>query len=165
MQQYQSTQCAQSLIPLLQQQLDQVNLVTTYLEAIKQAITQNNKDELNQLLSSTTLDVEKIEMLQLKQQQIIAEFGFSSSSEGMESCVMACQQPQLTSLYRELNLQLKGLQNSLLINDLLVKKNQQRIRQSIRLLSGHQPANGSVTYSSKGNTTEDTPASHSLARA
>jgi flagellar biosynthesis/type III secretory pathway chaperone len=165
MQPHQSTQCAHLLFPLLQKQLEQVKDFTSYLEEIKQAITHNNKDKLEQLLSGNGLDVKSIELLQLKQQDIVAEFGFTASAEGLDNCVNDCQLTQLSELHSELKQQLKNLQNSLLINDLLIKKNQQRVRQSIRLLSGHEPASSSITYSSKGNTSEDMPSGHSLARA
>lgn len=165
MQSHQSTQCARSLLPLLQQQLEQVNDFNNYLEQIKQAISHNDKDQLNQLLSATTLDVESIEQLQLKLQQTVAEYGFTLSTEGLDECVNACQLPQLSKLHSDLKQQLQNLQNALLVNDLLVRKNQQRVRQSIRLLSGHQAVSSSMTYSSSGNTSEDNPDSHSLARA
>jgi flagellar biosynthesis/type III secretory pathway chaperone len=165
MQPHQSTQCARLLLPLLQQQLEQIKDITTYLEEIKQAITQNDKDKLDLLLGGNGLDINSIEQIQLKQQEIVADYGFSASAEGLDDCVNSCQQAQLTELHKELKQQLKNLQNSLLINDLLVKKNQQRVRQSIRLLSGHQHDSSSMTYSSNGNTSEDTPSRHSLARA
>ncbi len=165
MQSHQSTQCADLLFPLLQKQLEQVKDLTSYLEEIKQAITDNSKDILDQLLSGDGLDVQSIELLQLKQHEIVAEFGFSASAEGLDNCVNDCQISQLSALHSELKQQLKNLQNALLINDLLVKKNQQRVRQSIRLLSGHEPDSSSITYSSKGNTNEDNPSGHSLARA
>jgi flagellar biosynthesis/type III secretory pathway chaperone len=165
MQSQQSTQCARSLFPLLQQQLEQVSDFSSYLEEIKQAITHNDKDQLNQLLSATKLDVESIEQLQLKQLQIVAEYGFTQSAAGLDECVNACQLLPLSKLHSDLKQQLQHLQNALLVNDLLIRKNQQRVRQSIRLLSGHQAASNSMTYSSSGNTREDIPDSHSLARA
>ncbi len=165
MQPHQSTQCARLLLPLLQKQLEQVKDFTAYLEEIKQAITHNDKDTLNQLLSGNGLDVNSIELLQLRQQEIVVEYGFTPSTEGLDECINECQQAQLSKLHSELKQQLQNLQNSLLINDLLVKKNQQRVRQSIRLLSGHQQDSSSMTYSSNGNTSEDNPSSHSLARA
>jgi flagellar biosynthesis/type III secretory pathway chaperone len=162
---HQTTQCARLLTPLLQLQLEQVNGFLAYLEAIKQAITQNDKEQLNQLLNNTAPDVKNIEVLQLKLQQTVTDFGYTLTAEGLDECVNDCQQPQLNKLHNDLKQQLKNLQNSLMINDLLVKKNQQRIRQSIRLLSGHQPENSSMTYSSSGNTSEDNSDRHSLARA
>lgn len=162
---HQSTQCAQLLSPLFQQLLKRVNDFTTYLDQIKQAIATNDKEQLDQLINNNSLDVTAIEQLQLEQQQVAANFGFSQSHEGVDSCVKTCDQTQLSELYNELRQQLETLQNSLMINGLLIKKNQQRVRQSIRLLSGHDPVNNNTTYTSSGNTHEETQDSHSLARA
>jgi flagellar biosynthesis/type III secretory pathway chaperone len=165
MQSHQSTQCSRSLLPLLKQQLLQVIDFSAFLEEIKQAITHNDREKLDLLLNGTPLDVESIDILQLKLLQTIGEYGFTQSTEGLDECINACAEPQLSELYSELKQQLHSLQNSLLINDLLVKKNQQRVRHSIRLLSGHEAAASPMTYSSNGNTNEDNSDRHSLARA
>ena len=162
---HQSTQCAQLLSPLFQQMLEQISDFTKYLNQIKQTIADNDKEQLEVLLDNPRLDFASIEQLQLKQQQIVADFGFAQSHEGIDSCVKSCDQAPLSDLYNQLRQQLEQLQSALMINDLLIKKNQQRVRQSIRLLSGYAPVNNNMTYNSSGNTHEENLDSHSLARA
>ena len=161
----QSTQCAQLLSPLFQQMQEQISDFTKYLNQIKQTVAENDKEQLEVLLNNPRLDFAGIEQLQLKQQQIAADFGFAHSHEGVDNCVKSCDQEPLSDVYNRLKQQLKKLQSALMINDLLIKKNQQRIRQSIRLLSGYSPVNNNMTYNSSGNTHEENLDSHSLAKA
>lgn len=161
----QSTQCSRQLYPLLQQQLDQVGQYLSYLEQIKLSIAHNDNNQLNQLLTQSTPLIAAIEHTQITQQQLLQASGFDSTTQGLEACISACQQDQLSALNQQLKQQVKELQKSLMINELLIKKNQHRIRQSIRILSGHtsDPVAGSV-YSSNGNTHDATMESHTLAR-
>ena len=165
MQPHQSTQCIQLLYPLVQQLSEQLDGFIHHLDQVKQAIASNQKDQLDQLVGHTEQDLATIEQLQLKQQQTVASFGFEQSPEGVNHCVKACSQPQLSERFDHLKEQLVTLQNALMINDLLIRKNQQRVRQSIRLLSGHAPATQNTTYTRKGDTQQDANDSHSLARA
>jgi flagellar biosynthesis/type III secretory pathway chaperone len=162
---YQTTQCATRLYPLLEQQLKLVQAFQHYLDEIKQAISLNQTDRLQELLSTPSVELSAIEQCQLNQFQLLAEFGFEASVKGMQICIDSCQHNELSALYAHLTEQLQQLQNALMINDLLIRKNQQRIRQSIRLLSGHDIKNASMTYSSSGNTSDSTLDHRSLARA
>lgn len=162
---YQTTQCAKQLYPLLQQQLKLVEDFQHYLDEIKQAISVNQKERLQELLNQPAIELSSVEQCQLHQFQLLAEFGFEASAKGVQVCIDTCQNSDLSSLYSQLTEQLQQLQNALMINDLLIRKNQQRIRQSIRLLSGHDIKNASMTYSSSGNTSDSTLDHRSLARA
>ncbi len=57
------------------------------------------------------------------------------------------------------------MQKSLLVNDLLIKKNQHRVRQCIRILSGHSNANADMTYNAQGDNRHLSGDQRMLARA
>ena len=95
--------------------------------------------------------LEAIEQLKIQQAELIRQYGYDQSEHGLQELVKQCDQSQvLAGLKQELLEKLNHLQKALLVNDLLIRKNQDRVRQSIRILSGHQPATQSNTYSAQG---------------
>ena len=161
-----SQQCFQQCHGLLSKQAEQISHYIEYLDAIKDAIAKNLITELDELLASNTSRIAPIEQLQQQQSQFLIAQGFSDDEQGLKDCIRACdQERQLEQLGQALTEQLNRLQQSLLINNLLIQKNQQRVRQSIRILSGHGPSQQPATYSRLGQKSSDLEALHSLAKA
>ena len=92
-------------------------------------------------------------------------FGFPASHDGFKLFVAATAVPRLNELQAELDDKLDSLQKSLLVNELLIRKNQHRVRQSIRILSGHSSANADTTYNRQGDNQELSNDQRMLARA
>lgn len=161
-----SQQCFHQLQSLLSRQVDQVNGYIDYLETIKDLIANNEVAQLDEHLASNNSRVEPIEQLQQQQSQLLIAQGFLPDDQGLQACIDAHDQSQqLNQLAETLTAQLGHLQKSLLINNLLIQKNQQRVRQSIRILSGHEASQQPETYSRKGIKSSDSGSLHSLAKA
>lgn len=166
MDQQQNINCFQQLHQILQQQCDQVSAYIDYLQHIKNSIAENQTDQLEQMLSLNASKIGAIEQIQKQQAKMLDSFGFSHDDAGLEACIQACdQQQRLSTLKQTLKHQLQQLEKSLLINGLLIRKNQDRVKQSIRILSGHHPSLGESIYCRQGNTTTETNDRHSIAVA
>ena len=152
----QQQQCFRQLQINLQQQSQLISAYIDYLAAIKQQVADNETETLNHLLSENQSHVDAIENNQRQQVQLLQQFAFEPTAQGLACCIEACdQQQQLAALRKTLQQQLEELEKSLLINDLLIRKNQQRVRQSIRILSGHSGTEVNTTYSRQGDTHND----------
>lgn len=161
----QHQQCADRLFKLIQQQSGLVGGYIEYLYKIKQAITHGDSEQLNQLLTENKIDIGIIESSQSQQAELLEQHGYETTENGLENCIQDCHKPELTELRQSLVRQLKKLEKSLLINELLIQKNQDRIRQSIRILSGHGAVEPLGTYSRMGNKDNNHENKHSLAMA
>lgn len=148
----------------MQKQLQLIDGYIDYLDNIKQSVSGNNIERLNQLLADKSPNLHLIEQIQQQQGALLSSQGFSNSLQGLEDFIDASQLPALKELKERLSGRLETLEKSLLVNDLLIRKNQSRVRQSIRLLSGHDQATKTATYSRDGNTDEDADTQRTLAQ-
>ena len=147
----QQSQCFHQLRSLLVQQTDHISGYIDFLQLIRNSIAQNQADTLERLLMENPARLEAMEQLKIQQAELIRQYGFDRSEHGLQDMIELCDQSQiLAGLKQELVEKLNHLQKALLVNDLLIRKNQDRVRQSIRILSGHQPATQSNTYSAQG---------------
>jgi len=158
-------QCALELQPILQQQLEHISQYLDYLDSIKQAITQSDSDTLDQLLEDNPKALSLIEKNRQQQSALLLKYHYESTDEGLQRCLQALQNPALSKLKSSLDEHLKQLEKSLLINDLLIRKNQHRVRQSIQILTGHGVSHPSATYSRQGNSEQSEKDKRSLALA
>ncbi|MCP4076066.1 MAG: flagellar protein FlgN [Gammaproteobacteria bacterium] len=166
MNEHQRVQCSQQIDQILTLQISQVSSYIDYLSDIKSAISSNNTQQLNELLEKQQLNPELIEKTQQQQIQTLTEFGYDLNDEGLTSCIQDCDNTsKLTSQKNTLTEKLKELEKSLLINALIVQKNQHRVKQSIRLLSGHKLSNSVSSYSKQGGIESHEDSGHSLAEA
>lgn len=149
-----SNQCRERLTALLEAQNTSIASANEYLLAVKQAIADNELEKLQQSLSDPRLAVDDIEQLEQQRYQILSTYGFSENSDGFAKCVAWCdnEQEQVAALYQQLIQNLVQLQHSIQINSLLVTRGQDRVRRSLRVLTGLGPAGGCKTYSSNGQT-------------
>lgn len=150
---------------LFTRQLAHVDAFIDYLDQIKQAIATNDTDTLNRLVTSAPGDFELIEALQQQQNKLLIDNGYSANDAGLNQCLKDCKQPHLITQHSELTEKLAKLQNALLVNELIVEKNQQRVRQSIRILTGHGGEKNTTTYSQQGDTIDSKAQGRSLAKA
>lgn len=161
----QHTTTAGQLEALMDQQLQVVDKILHHLDQIKQSIAQNDHDQLEKLTHATPADFQHLEQLHHQQQQIMQASGFSLDRHGSISGNNSPDCEQLKQAHLELTQKMEQLQQSLLINDLLLKKNQHRVRQSIRILTGHPKESATTTYSDQGSTTNNGSVTRTLARA
>ncbi len=145
------SQCFLQLRSLLLQQTDHISSYIDFLQLIRNTIAQNQSEALSQLLLENSSKMEAIEKLQIQQAELIRKFGFHTSEHGLQDMIDQCdKQDKLAQLKQDLTEKLEHLQKALLVNDLLIRKNQDRVRQSIRILSGHQANSATNTYSPQG---------------
>lgn len=157
-------QAARQLMQLMKKQLQLIDGYIEYLDDIKQSVSGNSIERLNHLLADKSPNLHLIEQIQQQQGSLLSNQGFSNSPQGLQDFIDASHQPALKELKAHLSERLEKLEKSLLVNDLLIRKNQARVRQSIRLLSGHEQANSTATYSRDGNTDEDADTQRTLAQ-
>jgi len=166
MNEHQRAQCSNQIEKILILQISQVSSYIDYLSDIKNAISSNNTPQLNELLEKQQLNPELIEKTQQQQIQTLTEFGYELNDEGLTNCIQDCvNAPQLTAQKNTLTEKLKELEKSLLVNALIVQKNQHRVKQSIRLLSGHKLSNNASSYSKQGSIESHDDSGHTLAEA
>ena len=158
-----STQLSTQLLGIMQKQLDLVANYNEYLNQIKMTITQGDAEELNQLIFQPPVDIRQIEEHRLQQAQLLSHHGYEADEKGLQDCVKECDQPALKKLHTSLIDQIRRLEKGLLINDLLIRKNQHRIRQTLQILSGHGISDKAVTYSREGNTSQQGDNKHCIA--
>ncbi len=143
----------QAMQTLLEIQIRQVNAYRNYLGQIKQAISSNDQSALEQLLNKVPEEASEIEQTRLQQVQLLQAAGFDESAQGLETFLEHCPQNEdMQKLAGQLNRELKKLQHALFVNSLLLQKSQQRVTQSIRILSGHSPDSSPASYTKSGNT-------------
>ncbi len=158
-------QSASPLLQLIQKQTVLVDEYINFLDKIKQTITGGDTEQLNQILASTQIDLKEIEKIGQQQMVILQRKGYEPSSTGLKNYIGDIAQPELEQSNQILSEKTRQLEKSLLINDLLIRKNQDRVRQSIRILSGHGPTQAAGTYSRQGNEDSGYETKQSLALA
>ncbi len=158
-------ECTGKITGLFQQQSETVVGYIAYLDSIKEVITKNDAQQLTHLLENNPINLSTIEACREKCFQLVKQQGFEASEQGLSEYIQAFSDARLTDAKAELDKQLKGLEKSLLINDVLIQKNQQRIRQSIKILSGRTSSADGSTYSREGNKDQADSNPRSLARA
>ncbi len=144
----------------LQKQLDLINGYIAYLDDIKHTVSINDVEKLNRLLEDNEPNLHLIEQAQQRQGSLLESSGYSNDNAGLEQFISEHNLPALREIKDALGARLQQLEKSLLVNDLLIRKNQTRVRQSIRLLSGQETTEAATTYSREGNKQD----SHGLQR-
>lgn len=146
-----NNQLSKQLIDIMQKQLQQVSEYNEYLSQIKQTITRGDSEQLNQLLSQQPVDINQIEKARQQTAQLLTQQGYEDGDTGLQDYIRECGQAALKNLHQSLIQHVKQLEKALLINDLLIRKNQHRVRQTLQILSGHGVSENAVTYSRQGN--------------
>lgn len=160
------TQCSRHIEHNFNLQIDQVSSYIQYLSDIKTAISKNDTPKLTELLESQQLKPEVIEQTQNQQAKILTQYGFEVSKNGLNNCIQNCNNStQLEDLHEKLIQKLAELEKALIVNALLVKKGQLRVKQSIRILSGHNSSNAVSGYTRQGGVDNNEENKHSLALA
>ena len=160
-----ATQDKASVPSMIETQLHLIDAYQQHLENIKQAISHNDNDELNRLIENNTVLFTPLEQGFRQILQAMPGFGFPASHDGINRFIATNANPRLDQLKAEWDDKLQHLQQSLLVNDLLIRKNQHRVRQCIRILAGHSSANADTTYNRQGDNQELSNAQRMLARA
>lgn len=143
--------CRQRLSELLQAQTERITQANEYLLVIKNAIANDQLENLQQSLTSPDLSMQDIENLEQQRYQLLTDFGFDQDPDGLEKCINWCDRDrQLSALYQQLIASLMDLRQSIQINSLLVNKGQDRVRRSIGILTGVGTSGTCKTYSKKG---------------
>ena len=160
-----ATQNMTSVAALIETQLQLIDGYQQHLEAIKLAIAHNDNDGLDRLVENNAALFAPLEQGLRQILHAMPAFGFAASHDGLNQFAAANPEPRLKRLKAALDDKLEGLQQSLLVNDLLIRKNQHRVRQCIRILSGHGSANADTTYNRQGDNQELSNDQRMLARA
>lgn len=149
----------------MQQQLELITKYIEYLGRIKQVISQGKADQLNQLLGHQPFDIALIDNCRQQHLNLLAQHGYSGSDQGLKHYIEESNDAGIKALYLALVEQIRQLEKSLLINDLLIRKNQHRVRQTLKILSGHNLSDNATTYSREGGTDQLENSKRSLAQA
>ena len=166
MNEHDRVQCGKQIEQSFTLQIDQVSSYIHYLTAIKTAISKNDTQKLNDLLQNQPLNPELIEQTQKQQANILTQYGYEICKQGLNACVQDCHNPdQLQAQNNSLNDKLNELEKALIVNSLVVKKGQHRVKQSIRILSGHNLSNSASSYTRRGSIDDHEESKHSLAQA
>jgi len=156
----------QALQELMQQQLNQVEIYQLYLDKIKAAISGDDAQGLQKLVADPPPEGDCIERNQQQLQQMLVDAGYSQGLQGMDAWLAEhMPEPELAILWKDLKQRLKLLEQALFINNLLLQKSQQRIKQSIRLLAGHSIAGAPASYSLQGDAESASDSQRTLAQA
>ena len=149
----------------LQTQLHLITHLNAYLDDIKHAITKGSAEQLNQLLAQQPDEFSQLETTRLERTQILADHGYTDVETGLKQFMQQCSDEALKQLHVALNKAIDHLEKSLLINELIIRKNQQRVRQTLQVLSGHDMPANNLTYSREGNTDQQNGEKHCIALA
>ena len=148
-------QCLDELSHLFERQISELQEINDYLTRIKNAVAENDIEEMNNLVAKQKPPVAEVEKLQVMQQKLVSNYNFEATGDGLAKCIEWCDlEDRLVIQYENFKQELTQLQHSLQISDLLVSKGQNRVRQSLQLLTG-QTANTRV-YTSDGHSRDST---------
>jgi hypothetical protein len=151
----------QRLTGLLTQLGQRIDDYLDYLQQLHGAIRDNDAARLEQLLPHD-------QALQQAVDERLAERARLLEQQGVENLEQLLEQlgrpAPLIALREDLETRLERLRRQLMSNDLLLRKSQQRLRQSIGILAGHLERPAVSAYSRNGDLTTDSPR-RSLARA
>ena len=132
-----------------------------YLQQLHIAIRDSDAARLEQLLPHHRALQQAVDARLAERDQLLSELGVDSLGAALEKL----GQPATLQRKREsLEDKLEQLRQQLMSNDLLLRKSQERLRQSIGILAGHFESPRASAYSRKGALDPDSPR-RSLARA
>lgn len=153
-----SDQCHTELKQLLTLHNARVDDAIEYLAQVKQAIADNQLEQLQDVLQEPTSVLEELQHLENQRLQLMSTCGFDQDQAGFSECLKWCDNAQesLDELYQRLVERLVKLQHSVQLNSLLVTKGQERVRRSIAILTGQGKVDQCKTYSSNGKTVDAT---------
>lgn len=160
-----SNQLSTHLFDIMQKQLHLVSKYNDYLSEIKQAISEGDAEQLDKLVTQQPIDIRQIESNRQQQSQLLAQHGWDESHQGLQDYLQEHGPASLKDLQQSLVEEIKQLEKALLINDLLIRKNQHRVRQTLQILSGHAVSDHAVTYSREGNTSQQNDHGNCIASA
>jgi hypothetical protein len=133
------TPCRIALKGLLLEQIRDIELLIVYFDSLKASIIENNITELNRLLEQNRAPELEMDNLISKRRAILDQFKFNNDRDGFESAIKWCDQDSdLARQYQMYSIQLSSLQRAIQVNRLLTIKGQEKVRQSLLLLSGNQ---------------------------
>ena len=144
--------CRQALNRLLHAQQQRVGDASSYLQQVKQAVAEDNLDELQKLLAQPGFSLGEIESIEAERRKLLQRFGFTTDAEGFERCIDWCDDSDLSlaTQNRLLRTELLELQRQIQLSQLLVNKGQDRVRRSLGILTGIDTGNQGKTYDSAG---------------
>lgn len=151
----------QKLTTLLGQLGQRIDDYLDYLQQLHDAIRNNDAPRLEQLLPHDQALQQAVDERLAERARLLDQQGV----ENLEELLGRLGRPAgLIALREDLEARLKQLRQQLMSNDLLLRKSQQRLRQSIGILAGHFEHPGASAYSRSGDLSTDSPR-RSLARA
>jgi flagellar biosynthesis/type III secretory pathway chaperone len=144
------TKCRSAIKGLLLEQIRDIGELIVYFDSLKASIVENNITKLDLLLGQNLAPELQMDILTTKRKDILNQFEFDDDRNGIESAIKWCDQnSDLARQYQLYTIQLSSLQRAIQVNRLLTIKGQEKIRQSLLLLSGNQQKPVS-TYASDG---------------
>jgi flagellar biosynthesis/type III secretory pathway chaperone len=160
-----STPQIESIASLLRTHRDQVTACTAQLKQIRQTLAANDAGALAQQINIAEDLFLDLESTNLSCLQSIQSLGYPADADGLRKWVIDQNNSELNELKSELDARLGELKHALMVNDLLVRKNQDRVRHSIRILTGQQNQVDGRTYTAQGAKLEYAENPRMLARA
>lgn len=152
---------------LLNRQIESCTKYLEYLEQIKQVMSDNNIDQLQKLIGSNDPLLQSVESTRQQQMQFLSTHGYEASASGLHACIKdhAGASSALLAQDRQLTDLLKKLQSKIQLNDRIIRSSQRRVKQAIRVLSGHGVNTNSSVYSSEGSESSTDEKSRTIAIA
>jgi flagellar biosynthesis/type III secretory pathway chaperone len=160
-----STPQVEQIRTSLEAQLRQIADYTIRLEQVQQAMISNDPERITLETTAAGTLFEDIESTNNACLQCVKSMGFPSDPDGLQQLIDDQQDTALGGLKTELDTRLTELKRVITLNDILIRKNQERVRQSIRILTGHQGQAESATYTAQGAESEYSGTPRTLARA
>lgn len=144
--------CRRELTRVLQAQQQRVSHASAFLKQVKQAVAEDNLDELQALLTQPGFSLGEIESIEAERRQLLQRFGFATDAEGYQRCIDWCDDSDASLAEQNATLKtgLIDLQHQLQLNQLLVNKGQDRVRRSLGILTGMDTGIQGKTYDSAG---------------
>ncbi len=160
-----SAPCHAELLALLVDQSAELDAINTYLAEIKSAIVENDTESLNTLITQPNLPVTEVDKLENHRNHLLKQYGFKPDRDGLARCIAWCDKDGIISQqYEMFQKAVLRLQHTIQVNNLLVSKGRERVRQSLQLIMGQPTSNRMTTYSSNGKTA-DNDGHRTIARA
>lgn len=152
---------------LLNRQITSCTKYLEYLEQVKQVMSDNNIDQLQKLIGNNDNLLKTVESTRQQQMEFLSTHGYEASATGLSTCIRdhAGTSSKLLELDKQLTELLKNLQSKIQLNDRIIRISQQRVKQAIRILSGHGVNTNSSVYSSQGSESSTDENSRTIAIA
>ena len=145
-----STPQLEQLKTQLEAQIAAIDSYTTQLDEVKQALTGTDPELIAQRVAQATELFQALEESSSRCLQLLPEMGYAAAPDGLEKLVEDAADTALSQLKSELEEKVSALKHAIMVNDQLIRKSQNRVRQSIRVLTGHSPAGDGDTYDAGG---------------